>query len=427
MSYEKREKNRKKRKKFQIIIISFVVLYLLFRSVPSLLANSAKTILTERGVLITKFSAEGFSIKQETVVKSQVKGQLELSVDEGARLAAGHEVVSVNSLKDTSSLKEELEQLENSISALEKSEAETKLIINEKEKVGNLKESLVDELQSSIIAGNFDEVYLLKEQLALYDEKAKDVSFSNTLAGQGLENLKSKKEVISKEISSNHMKYYSEHGGIISYIIDGYEETYLPKEFENYTYDKLNSTKIKKNDVKTDIDVGQPMYKIIDNFEWYLAIKIEDIKEIKDFEVGDNVQIQMKKDSKELKGRITAINNSGKKAVMVVRFTTMLHDYYDIRFPEVDIIQSKEEGYRIPTKAIIDKDNLQGVYIKDKSGIVKFRPINIIGQDNNYTYVDMGDNGSILLEGEEKPTKTITLFDEIFINTTSIKEGQILN
>ncbi|WMM26774.1 HlyD family efflux transporter periplasmic adaptor subunit [Tissierella sp. MB52-C2] len=427
MSYDKREKSRRKRKNVRIIIISFVVLYLLFRSVPSLLANGAKTILPEIGDLTTKFSAEGFLIKHETVIKSEVKGQLEMLAAEGTRLAAGSEVVSVNSLKDTSSLKEELEQVEESISALEKSEAETKLIINEKEKVENLKESLVDELQSSIIAGNFDEIYLLKDQLALYDEKIKDVSFSNTLAGQSLGNLKSKREVINEEIKSNHAKYYSAHGGIVSYIIDGYEETYLPKELENYTYDKLNSIKSKKNEVKTEVDVGQPIYKIIDNFEWYIAMKIEDLKEIKGFEVGDSVQIQMNENNYDLKGRIVSINESGKKGVMIVRFTTKLHDYYDIRFTSVDVIQSRKEGYRIPTKAIIDKDNLSGVYIKDKSGIVKFRPVKIIGQDNDYTYVDMGDNGNILLEGEEKPTKTITLFDEIFINTTSIKEGQILN
>ena len=29
-------------------------------------------------------------------------------------------------------------------------------------------------------------------------------------------------------------KYYSQHGGIVSYVIDGYEETYLPRESENY-------------------------------------------------------------------------------------------------------------------------------------------------------------------------------------------------
>ena len=113
---------------------------------------------------------------------------------------------------------------------------------------------------------------------------------------------------------------------------------------------------------------------------------------------------------------------------MVIEFTDKLHDYYSIRFPEIEIIKSKVDGLKIPTKAVIDKDSIKGVYIKDKSGIVKFRPIKILGEEGNNTYVDLGDNNAnITLEGAEKSVQTITLFDEIFVNTINIKEGQITN
>lgn len=430
MSYEKREKNRRKRRVFRTAIISFVLIYLIFRAVPSLLASNAKTILPEKGTLIEKLSTQGFVIKNETVIKSTSNGELQTSSTEGQRLSAGVEVASVNSLNDTSSLKEELSQLEESISALEKSEIETKIILNEKEKILEMKDSLVNELQNAIATGNFDEIYLLKSQLSLYDEKNKDISFSNTLVGQSIENLKSKRDSINSEIKSNNIKYYSSHGGIISYVLDGYEENYLPKDFENYTYDKLVLKELKDMDTKTKsaITVGEPIYKIIDNFEWYIAMKIEDLKQIEGFEVGNNIKITLEKDKRELKAKIVSINPSDKKGVVVVRLNTMLHDFYNIRFPKVDIIKSKKEGYKIPTKSIVDKDSIKGVYIKDKSGIVKFRPIIIIGEDDNYTYVDIGDNsGNITIEGQKQPVKTITLFDEIFLNTINIKEGQILN
>lgn len=430
MSYEKREKNRRKRRVFRTAIISFVLIYLIFRAVPSLLASNAKTILPEKGTLIEKLSTQGFVIKNETVIKSTSNGELQTSSTEGQRLSAGVEVASVNSLNDTSSLKEELSQLEESISALEKSEIETKIILNEKEKILEMKDSLVNELQNAIATGNFDEIYLLKSQLSLYDEKNKDISFSNTLVGQSIENLKSKRDSINSKIKSNNIKYYSSHGGIISYVLDGYEENYLPKDFENYTYDKLVLKELKDMDTKTKsaITVGEPIYKIIDNFEWYIAMKIEDLKQIEGFEVGNNIKVTLEKDKRELKAKIVSINPSDKKGVVVVRLNTMLHDFYNIRFPKVDIIKSKKEGYKIPTKSIVDKDSIKGVYIKDKSGIVKFRPIIIIGEDDNYTYVDIGDNsGNITIEGQKQPVKTITLFDEIFLNTINIKEGQILN
>ncbi len=428
MSYEKREKVRRKRKVFRTLIISFVLLYLIFRSVPSLLASNAKTILPEKGTLIEKFSTQGFVIKHETVVKSTSSGELQVSSTEGERLAAGVEVARVNSLNDTSSLKQELSQIEESISALEKSEKETKLTLNEKEKIQELQKSLVDELQNTIISGKFDEIYLLKGQLSVYDEKDKDISFSNTLVGQSLENLRSKRDSLHSEINSNHIKYYSSHGGIISYKIDGYEEVYLPKDFENYTYDKLNLGKLEDSEKKSTIAAGEPIYKIIDNFEWYIAMKIDDLNKIQGFEIGDIIKVTINEDKGETKGKIVSMNLSGKKGVIVIRLNTMLHELYNIRFPEVNVIKSKKEGYKIPTKSIADKDSLKGVYIKDKSGIVKFRPINIIGEDGNYTYVDIGDNnGNIIIKGQERPIKTITLFDEIFLNTINIKEGQILN
>lgn len=429
MSYEKREKNRKKRKLFRVTIILSIFIYLIFRSVPSLLANNAKTVQPEEGTLIEKISAQGFVIMDETIIKAKNSGELERTSIEGERLAAGVEVANVNSLNDTSYLKQELETIDKSISALKKSENETKLITNEKEKIEDFQLRLVEELQNNVLKGNLEEIYILKEQLALYDSKAKDISFSNTLVGQSIENLKDKRNKIDAEIKSNHIKYYTNHGGIISYKIDGYEEFFLPKDFENYTYDRLNLKSTSKTDEKESIiAVEQPICKIIDNFEWYVAIKIEDLNEVQDFELNQTIRILINGDKQEVKGKIIAINPYEDKGVLVLKLNTMLHHYYDVRFPEIEIIKYKKEGYKIPTKSIVDKDNLKGVYIKDKSSIVKFRPVIIIGEDKDYTYVNKGDsNGNIQIEGEDNLVKTITLFDEIFLNTNNIKEGQILN
>lgn len=429
MTYSIREKKRKKRKVFQIATILFVFLYFIFRSVPALLANNAKTILPEKGTLIDKFSTSGFVIMKESVTKSTSNGDIELFLNEGERIAAGIKIAGINSLNDTSSLKQELLQIQESILALKKSETETKLMITENMKIEELQESLINELQSMIALGKYEDIYLLKEQLALYEDKAKDVSLTDTLVGKSLEALNTRKESIEKDINSNYTRYYSNSGGIISYIIDGYEDVFLPKDFENYYYDKLTvGDKLDKGKKGSNISVGQPIYKIIDNFEWYIALKVEDIRDIEDFKINKTLRIHIKDDEQELKGKIVAINPSDNKAVIVLKLNDKLHDYYNIRFTDVEVVKYKIDGLKVPTQAIIDKDSIKGVYIKDKSGIVKFRPVIIIGQDNNYTYVDMGDNNAnIILEGEEKPVKTITLFDEIFLNTINIKEGQILN
>lgn len=430
MSYNEREKKRRGKRRFRTLLISFIFLYLIFRSVPSLLANNAKTILPERNILIKKNAAQGFMIKNEMIARATSNGELELFSDEGVRLSAGTEVASISTANDSSSLKQELEQIEKSIIALEKSEADTEIMIKEKDKIGDVQESLGIEIQELINRGEFDQVYLLKEKLALYNNKSKEVTYEDTLLGQSLEKLNSRKKTIRNEIDSNHINYYTNSGGILSYEIDGYEEIYITKDFENYSYDKLNLSNIggKEKKKKSDIAIDEPIYKIIDNFEWYMGIKIEDIKEIKGLEIKDIIRIEMKEDKKELLGRVIAINNSKNKAVIIIKFNTKLHEYYNNRFPEIYIIKDKIEGFKIPNKTIVEKDSVKGVYIKDLSGIVRFRPIKIVGEDGKYTHVDMGNSKSqIKLKDGEESVRTISIYDEIFLNNTNIREGQIIN
>ena len=44
---------------------------------------------------------------------------------------------------------------------------------------------------------------------------------------------------------------------------------------------------------------------------------------------------------------------------------------------EVNIIKYKHDGFKIPTRSIVEKDGTKGV-IKGISGIIKFKPIEIL-------------------------------------------------
>ena len=430
MSYDERERKRRGRRRFRALIISLTFLYLILRSGPTLIANNSKTILPERDILVEKLMAQGVAIKNETLIRATSSGELELFPNEGDRLSSGTKVASVSGTNYNSSLKEELEQIEKSILALEKSEADTELLIKDKDKIGDIQKKLSLELQELINKGEYDQVYLLKEKITLYNNKSDEVNQSDTLISQSLEKLKQRKEDITSEINSNFVNYYTNMGGIVSYNIDGYEEIYISRDFENYVYEKIKKGDIPQKSLKekSNVEANQPIYKIIDNFEWYMAIKIDDIKEIANYEIRDLIRIEFKENKEELVGRIVAINKSKDKAVVVLRFNNKLHEFYDIRFPEIYIIKNKIEGFKIPNKAIVEKDSIKGVYIKDVEGIVKFRPVNIIGEEGNYIYVDMGDNKSqIKLSGNEELVKTISNYDEIFLKSASLKDGQILD
>lgn len=425
MSYEKRVKKRKKRK-ISNIILFVIIVYIILTSFITLFKRNAKTVLPERMVVTDSILSQGIIIKNETLIKSQNNGVIDLTADEGQRLAAGQEVATINTSKEMKTLEYELIEIEKNISSLEETEGE--LIVTE-EHGGGIKEELILKLQNKILSNDFSNIALIKDQLILYDESYQDEDFSETLIGQSIDNLKDRKESITKELNQNYVKYYTSNPGVISYEIDGYEEKYLPENFQDYTYDKLNIDK-PLNLVKNEEDKileNEPIFKVIDNFQWYMCIKIEDNKEIEDFEVNDNIRIHIDGDEKEIKGNIMAINTSKKKSVIVAKFNTMFHDYYKMRFPEVEIIKDRIDGYKIPKKAMVTLNNINGVYIKDRGGIVRFKPISIFKEGDDHIYIYSGDeNTNIYLDNEDEPLKTISLFDEIIIKTSGIKEGDIL-
>lgn len=430
MEYNEREKKRRRRSRLRALAISVTFLYLIFRSVPTLIASNAKTILPEKDTLVQKSFAQGFIIKNEVVTKANGSGELEIISNEGDRISSGTKVASISGTNYNSSLQQELEQIEKSIIALEKSEADVDVLVKDKDKIGDMQKELSYELQNSINNKDYDQVYLLKEKIVLYSNKSEEVNQVDTLVGQSLEKLKARKENIMSEINDNFSNYYTDMGGILSYNIDGYEELYIPRDFENYVYDKLKIANIKEKDVavKSKVEVNDSIYKIVDNFEWYMGIKIEDMKEIETYEIRDLIKIEMKDDKEELVGRIVAINISKGKAVLVIKLNIKLHEYYNIRFPEIYIIKNKIEGFKIPNKAVIEKDSIKGVYIKDTGGIVRFRPIKILSEEGNSTYVSMGNNKSqIQLGDDQELIKTISNYDEIFLNTTGLKDGQVLD
>ena len=429
MSYDERKKIRKKKAIFQKMFVGIFCIYAIFVGFKSLISSNPKTVLPEKGTLIEKIGTKGFVIKDEDVVKSNSTGQLISYEDkEGQRISAGEEVATVNSSNNTNVLKEQIAELEKSITSLEKSEKDSKVIKKEKSKLEGIQANLVENLQTLISQGDFEDIYLIKSQLALYDEKNKDISFSNTLAGQSLENLKQKKDSLTSELTTNTKNYTTLTGGILSYNIDGYESVYLPKEFENYKYENLIHEKEKKYTKTTEINSGDGIFKVVDSLEWYVALKIEDNSQIEGLEKGNTVRISINGDTNYLKGYIVTINPSKDKSVIVIKLNTRLHEFYNMRFPKIDLILNEKAGLTVPLQSLIEKDAVEGVYIRDKSGIVRYRPVKVLGKDSNYAYVDIGDaNGNIKLDGSDKLVRTITLYNEIILKPSIVKEGQILN
>lgn len=434
MSYTRtqRKKIRKKRVGF---IILFLILYLFLKPILNIITGGLKTTLPNRELLVESISGEAFFIRNEKIVKSSTEGLLKRTAKEGARVSAGTEVANIRSREESSSLEQEIIEIDRAISSLEKSEAEVNTLESNKENLKKLRQEKIEKIQSKIRNKDYKDMNLIKEELSLYDEeKVDNQETSDYTRDTSLENLKDRREKISQEINTQNVKYHTQNGGIISYLIDDYEDFYSPKEFEKFTYEKLNSrdflkgTQAKQGQDDMEVSIGEPIYKILDDFQWHIAIKIDDAENIKDLDINQNVKININDDNSYLEGSIIRINENDNRAVVVVEFDTQMYKFYNKRISMVELIKSEEDVLKIPKKSIIDKDGQKGVYIKNKGGIVEFRAIFEIKQAGEYAYIKTGDqNSMVYLEKDSEAIKTISVFDELILNKAGIKEGDIVN
>lgn len=401
------KKNKNPKNKIIMGIGAFVLLLIILSITRTIFGMGYRTTTATPSVIVDKIDGTGLVIKSEKVYSATSSGTVEPLKEDGEKIAVGKEIVNV--ITTNEDILAQLDHIEKQIEDLG-----VKYYSEEEN------ENLLEDIQEKINQGNYNDIndYL--------EEKNSSTQNSN-LVSENLEALLIKQQELNELLDGANHAIVSEDAGILSYEVDGYEEILKPLNFENYNYAALNFDEIRESmkdkENSEEVTGGSPLFKIIDNYVWYIALKIDDAR-ILEFEEGQGYDVQLNEEE-TVRGKIVAINAEESKGVIVIEFKDQLHEFYNSRIVTVGMIKSETNAYEIPTRSLIEKDGQAGVYINHVYGIVRFVPVNILGEDDDITYVDKGNNDAyITIEGEE--IRTITQFDEIFLNPSNLEENQIL-
>lgn len=219
------------------------------------------------------------------------------------------------------------------------------------------------------------------------------------------------------EVKNQSIVYTAKQAGIMSRVIDGYESKFSSKNIDKFTVADFKELEVSKTDVNEnqELESVQSIFKIIEDQKWYIITKIENEK-LEKLKKGDTVSININKDEDKKDATIVKIDRSKEDVFVILEMDTHLHDFYKERYVDLRIIKDVYSGLKVPQDSIIEKDGTKGVFIKDISGVVKFRPVSIIKKTQYTTLVEP-------VEGQT-PLK---LFDEVFADGNKVKEGQLVN
>ncbi len=379
--------------------------------------KSADFMVAENGILEDVIKAEGIIVKDEEIYSATLDGSVIYYYEEGTKIKEGQLIADINTSADAAEINEQIAGIQAAIDNLENNEEQSASQVNFT--------AYQNEIQLSILNNDLQNMYNIVGQL-----NNSDVFYNDAYVDYSVSQLKEMKNNLMKSVSTNKVPYYSDRAGYISYKTDGLEDVY---KFEN-VMDMTPSSTIRREysfkDKKSSVQKDEGFYKIIRNFEYYITATVNNEK-AKLFEENKYIKVRILSDGDQhiVWGFIKKINYGSEESVLILYFDDYFYKVYDKRYVNLELITAVYEGLKIQNEALIEVDGLKGVYVKDASNIIKFFPVEIIGSDEEYSIISLGDyigtNERNIVTINDKRYPTIKIFDKVILQPDMVYEGQI--
>jgi len=375
-------------------------------------------MVAENGVLEDIIKAEGIIVKDEVVYRANLEGTALYYLEEGTKVRKGQLIAEINTEGDSEEIIRQIAEIQSAIDNKEKGEqglSTENLTVFEKE------------IQLCILNNDLENMYNIVGQV-----NNGSISISSIYDDYTLAQLKEMKNSLVESGSTNRIPYYSSIAGIISYKTDGLEDIYKFENVKELTPSSTLRLNYTISEKKKKIHKDEEVFKIIRNFEYYIAATVDNEK-AKLFEENKYVKVRILSEGEEFEvwGYIEKINYGSEQSVLILFFDDYFYKIYDKRYINLELITAIHEGIKIKNQALIEKDGVMGAYVQDASNIIKFFPVEILGSNEEYSIISLGDfvaaneRRTITLGTDIYPT--IKIFDKVILEPDKVYEGQIVD
>lgn len=391
-------------------ILAILILVYIMHAVINLINNPTETFIIRNGQVSKEETEIGYIIRDETIVKGEnYKNGMEPIIDEGQKTAKNEAIFRYYS-NGEEELKKKIADLDVKIE--EKMKENNQELFSTDTKL--IDKKINDILQSINKINSVQSMQENKRALNNYITKKAQIAGELSPKGSYLKELVNQRNEYEKELNSNSEYIYAPKSGIMSYRIDGLEDTLTTNDLSKYNKVFLEKLSLKTGQI---ISTSTEQGKIVNNFECYIACTSK-TKEAKNAKIGDKVKLTLP-NSREVDAKVNTIINEGNDEVTVIfEFDQCIADLLSYRKISFDIVWWETEGFKVPNSAIINENNLNYV-IRTKNGYLTKVLVKLGKQTENYSIVKNYSSSEIKELNISKNAKTtITLYDEILLKPT---------
>lgn len=281
----------------------------------------------QAGSLSTNNTYEAIAIRDETIVNATDNGYVNYFAREGARVAVGDLVYTVDESGKLNDYIGISSTGENSLSQTDLAE---------------LKSDIVGFANSFDRRRNFNSVYDFK-----YEMEGNVLKLSNYNILESIESIQ------ASELTGLIKQCTAVLPGIIIYSTDGYEDLTLEmmtaEMFDKKNYEK---TQLLSNDL---VAAGDPVYKISSNEDWSLVIQVDKARE-EELLKAEYVRVRFLKNQEVSWGKVESFTNEKGEIFVKLTFTNSMITFCNERFVDIELILEDETGLKIPNSSIVEKE-----------------------------------------------------------------------
>ena len=405
--------------KWMIPVVLFVVLVIAYM-IRGFIGTRVIVEMLQTDKIEEAATCSGVLIRNEKVNTVSVDGIAEILAKNGQRVSKG-ELLAIfySGTKDTvgEDIISELADINKRIEAIKAGHSGDAIFINDVAKIESEIANDVDKIISLVSNRNTEEISKYKYHIStLADQKAvakgEKEGFANELA-----RLQAEKSTLESKLGSLQKVIQSDMPGIFIEGRDGFEDTLTVASIETLTPDVIKETvSHEKNDKVETVEEGTYIYKIADNYSYYIAVNIDESL-AKDLNTGDSVSLRFTDFATgNCPAHIKYISEKDKDGTVTVvsECNTHVEGLLEKRVVNVDFVKKSVSGYKVSIDNLHTVDNAVGLFIK-RGAVMKFIPVTIIYSTEEEAIVTYASS--------EKPLKA---YDEVVTSAPEFADGKVI-
>jgi len=391
------------------IILGIIVLIYMIVLFINLIRKPTKTFVVENGKIYKEEFTEGYIIRDETLINidNPERGVAQIK-SEGEKVAKGESVYRYynDNEQEINQKIEEIDiEIQNNLSSDDTFfSTDIKLLNNQ-----------IDKKLDELYQNNNNIQKIVQEKSIINNDLTQKIKIrADNSSDSKLKELVQQRDSYEKTLRDNSDYVLAENSGVVSYRVDGLEDTL---KHDDFSY--LNEDMLKKLNIQTGqiIAATADKGKIIDNFRCYITY-ISSSDEAKNAEVGKYIKLRLQS-SEEISAKIVYKNmQENDKALLVFEINSKVSDLIQYRKISFDVIWWSDSGLKVPNSAIKNDDKVSYV-VRNRAGLKEKIYVKVLRSNDkysiveNYSYSELKETGIYGEELENK--KSISVYDEIEI------------